>query len=105
MSKVQTVAKSRKISVSLPSEVVDDLDLIAHLSNTSRSAFLSAVLVKSLPLIKDGVISLCEAVSAGSEGVSDDVVVKRYRSASRDVIDSFLASLDEEIQHDLFKGK
>lgn len=108
-SETTDIVQSRKISVSLPSNIVDDLDLLAHLAGVSRSGFLSAVLVKSLPAVKDATISLCEAISedvskGGFDGSSADVV-KRYRSASKGIVDSFIASLDDEVQHDMFGKK
>ena len=87
---------AKKISVSLPVEVFNDLDQLAHLSGVSRSALLSAILSSVLPDVRDSVVSIARSVEAGASGY------RRYRSSSKALIDGYVSSLRGELQHDLF---
>jgi len=99
----QNTPPVRKISVSLPDEVVRYLDEISHLAGVSRSAFLSAVLVRSLPAVRNSAFDAFQASAVDLDSIGADEVKKRYRSASKAIVDEYLASLDGELQHDLFK--
>jgi len=89
---------AKKISVSLPVDVFKDLDGLAYLSGVSRSALLSAILSNVLPPLREKAISLGVECNDGSPGLS-----RRYSSASKALIDSYVSSLRGELQHDLFK--
>lgn len=100
--------KARKISVSLPSDTVDDLDYIAWNMGISRSAFLSACLASSLPLLREGVnLAGVDAIN-GANDYED--MVRRYRTSTKAQIDSMFSELTArlgsvEIQRDLFNDK
>jgi hypothetical protein len=81
--------------------------MISHLVGISRSAFLSAVLVKSLPLVRDATIEACRTTEKlnAVDGIDAGEAVRRYRATSKAIIDDFLASLDGELQRDLFTRK
>jgi hypothetical protein len=89
---------AKKISVSLPIEVFNDLDALAHFSGVSRSALLSAILANVLPDVRDSVVSLSHTFDPASSGA-----YRRYRTSSKDLIDSYVSSLRGELQHDLFQ--
>lgn len=88
---------AKKISVSLPIDVFNDLDGLASLSGLSRSALLSAILSNVLPDVRDSVLSIAHSVDSDASGY------RRYRSSSKALIDGYVSSLRGELQHDLFK--
>lgn len=102
-----TEKKARKISVSLPDSLVTDLDAISRALGVSRSAFISACLMPTIPLMRGAVRELeLHAI----ENASDyDDLIKRYRSSSKGHIDDLIkrlsSALDGEVQGDLFDGK
>lgn len=90
----------KRITVSLPPEVLEQLDLVAKAMGLSRSAFLSGLLGQTLPPI-------CSLASVtppdGSEGSS-----RRYRGELVSHINSMISGLQDELrdlegQDDLFK--
>jgi hypothetical protein len=90
----------RKVSLSLPPAVVDDLDALSSTMGLSRSAFLSALLAESLPPLRatmDTVVALKDGVVDG-----DDSSLQRYNAGSKDAIDSFLRGVIGGVQDDLF---
>ena len=98
--------KVRKISVSLPAELVNDLNYISHALGVSRSAFLSASLAQSLPMLRETVQGI--GVDLVNSDLSDADVIRRYRSNSKAQIDSMLKSISGsmgELQGDLFNGR
>lgn len=99
--------KVRKISVSLPSDLVNDLDIVSKALGVSRSAILSSVLVPSVSPMKEIILQL--GVDSLDASVSDADVVKRYRDGSKAHVDSLLKSLSDalggEVQGELFNDK
>jgi metal-responsive CopG/Arc/MetJ family transcriptional regulator len=97
----------KKVTVSLPPEILTDLDHISGLVGLSRSAFLSSILAQSLPEIKATVDALAEIVTkATAESDSDPVgAQQRYNSHSKKAIDDFILKLTSGGQDDLFNGK
>jgi len=88
----------RRLTVSLPKEVVSNLDYISSTIGMSRSAFLSALLSESLPPLVPLVQITAECAREGDQ--------KRYRGAATSAIDatvSRLVSGIEVLQNDLFK--
>lgn len=88
----------RRLTVSLPKEVVSNLDYISTTIGMSRSAFLSALLSESLPPL----VPLVQVVASGVK----DGDLKRYRGSATSSIDetvSRLVSGIEVLQDDLFK--
>ena len=75
----------KKVTVSLPPDVLADLDHVAAVVGLSRSAFLSSLLGQSLPQTRAAVDALA-----------------RYNAQSRDAIDSFMKKLISGGQDDLF---
>jgi len=86
---------TRKVTVSLPPAIVDDLDYISGAIGLSRSAFLSSILSQSLPAIKSTVASLIGfADTALAESGGDvEVAQQRYSSHSKAAIDAFILKL------------
>lgn len=95
----------KRITVSLPSSVVDDLAYISSLLGISRSALLSGVLGNSLPVVRSAVATLATELIKPRDGEDSTDVMKRYRSETRAIIDSLVGDLMEGGQDDLFKGK
>jgi predicted DNA-binding protein len=88
------MSSSKKISVSLPSECINDLDLLSRHLGVSRSALLSGLLELSLPKLAIRI--------ALTEASIEDGAPKRYTSSSKTALDSYLASLFRGAQYDLF---
>lgn len=98
---------SKKITVSLPPAVVDDLDFIASTIGLSRSALLSSILAQSLPAVKATVVTLIGAANdaiAESDGDAE-AASKRYNAHSKAAIDDFMERVISGGQDDLFNGK
>lgn len=93
----------RKVSLSLPPSVVDDMDYISSLMGLSRSAFASALLSDSLPALR---VTLDNVVALKSEAETDGSAesLQRYNSDSKDAIDAYLRGIIGGVQDDLFKG-
>ncbi|AXH78983.1 MAG: CopG family transcriptional regulator [Circular genetic element sp.] len=90
-------SKTVRITVSLPSQVVSNLDYISTTIGVSRSAFLSSLLSESLPPI----VPLVQIVASASK----DGDSKRFRGAAVSAINdavSRLVSGSEVLQDDLF---
>jgi len=95
----------RKISLSLPPDVVANLDTLSSSMGLSRSAFLSALLTESLPPMITTLSSISDLIDEieGSD-VSPAVAQQRYNAGSKDAINAFLRSVVGGVQDDLFKG-
>lgn len=103
-----TDKKARKISVSLPDSLVVDMDAISYALGISRSAFISACLMPTIPPMRKVVRQVEIQVIDESTDNYDDLI-KRYRSGSKSHIDDLIkrlsGALDGEVQGDLFDGK
>lgn len=88
----------RRITLSMPSSVVSDLDLLSSSLGVSRSAFVSALLGDVLPPL----VPLTKIVSPESSGADS----RRYRGEFAEELRSMVGRLNsgfEELQDDLFK--
>ncbi len=94
---------ARKISVSLPADIVEGLDSLSSTMGVSRSAFLSGLLVHYLPIANDKLLLLDTRINYDPS--ANEGVVRRYRSDAKDAIDGLMDSLQLEIQHDLFNSE
>lgn len=86
----------RKVTVSLPPSVVDDLDFIASRMRISRSALLSGVLGECVP----GLLAVAKCVPAEGDVGEDDV--RRARGASAEIIGEKIKLLLAGGEDDLF---
>ncbi len=90
----------RRVTLSLPSKVVSDLDYLSKSLGVSRSAFVSAVLEDLLPPL----LPLANIVEKGvTKGDS-----RRYRGDFAAELQGLVGRLNsgvEELQDDLFKEK
>ena len=89
----------KRCSVSLPSDLVDDLDYISKRLRMSRSALLSSILAEGLP-------SLVQIVTVLPEDLSKvtDVDARRFRGETADVLSKQVADIIRlGGQHDLFR--
>jgi len=90
----------RKVTFSIPSRMVDDLDFVSGVLGLSRSAFVSALLSQQLP----DMVNLCDVDVGTSDGGRS---AKRYRGDSIAAIDimlrEFKAGFREEVQGELYK--
>lgn len=92
-------SRAKKISVSLPSGLVDQLDLIADRLGVSRSAFLTAYLNEGLPAL----VSLVEGLPTGGDALTE-ADAQRFRGKSAQLIRDMVAKLIVEGgQNDLFQ--
>lgn len=100
----------KRVTVSLPVHVLEDIDAIATLMGLGRSAFLSSLLAQTLPLSR----ATAETLMAKSirqleldraSGLDSEICLKRYRDSSRASIDSLIDSLLAGGQNDLFTSK
>lgn len=78
----------KRCSVSLPSDLVDDLDYISKRLRMSRSALLSSILAEGLP-------SLVQIVTVLPEDLSKvtDVDARRFRGETADVLSKQVADI------------
>lgn len=89
----------KRVTVSLPPDVLSMLDEVAKLLLLSRSAFLSGFLRESLPMA-------LTMAKAAHESVDGDPAVRRYRDSSKADIDDLIKRLTTlGGQDDLFGGK
>lgn len=100
----------KRVTVSLPVHVVEDVDAIASLMGVGRSAFLSSLLSQTLPLARATAETLMQKTIKQLEqdhasGVDSETCLKRYRDSSRASIDSLIDSLLAGGQDDIFNGK
>lgn len=79
---------SRRVSVTLPGEVVDMLDTLSQASGVSRSAFLSSLLTASLPPMFQMVLDAADP-SPDSQ--------RRFRGGSISYVESQLAELQRQV--------
>lgn len=89
----------KRCSVSLPSDLVDDLDYISKRLRMSRSALLSSILAEGLP-------SLVQIVTVLPEDLSKvtDVDARRFRGETADVLSKQVSDIIRlGGQHDLFR--
>ena len=90
-------SKARKITVSLPDDVVANLDYISKKMRISRSALLSSLLVSSLP----GLVEIVDCLpDAGVELTGSDA--RRLRGVSGKVIGDEISRLISGGQDDMF---
>lgn len=78
----------RKVSLSLPSDLVRDIDFVAAALGLSRSAFISAYL-------RDAITPLVPLAHVVSTSGSSDA--KRYRGESMEAINGLIDRLKGEI--------
>jgi hypothetical protein len=89
--------KVRKITVSLPEEVVSNLDHISKKMRISRSALLSSLLASGLP----GLVEVVDCMpDAGVEFTGSDA--RRLRGVSGKVIGAEISRLISGGQDDMF---
>jgi len=89
----------KRVTVSLPPDVVDMLDSLSGLLQLSRSAFLSGFLSESLPMA----LNMAKAAHGAPEG---DSSARSYRASSKGDIDELIKKLTSlGVQDDLFNGK
>lgn len=94
---------SKKISVSLPVDSINDLDMLSRHLGVSRSALLSGLLGVSLPrlsvriAVSDSIAEL-DAETDAEIGLAP----KRYTSSSKENLDRYLGNLFNGDQYDLF---
>tara|TARA_R100001126_G_scaffold9124_1_gene4669 strand:+ start:248 stop:517 length:270 start_codon:yes stop_codon:yes gene_type:complete len=86
-----------RVTVSLPDELVSDIDFVAHRFEVSRSGLLAALLSHTMPTIME-IVTLMPDPS----GEVTEADVKRFRGASADVISKQIAALLMGGQNDLF---
>lgn len=86
-----------RVTVSLPDDLVDSIDLVANRFEVSRSGLLAALLSQMMPPI----VEIAAVMPNPSEGVTD-ADVKRFRGASADIISKQIAGLLMGGQDDLF---
>jgi len=90
----------RKVTLSIPDEMVVDIDYIARYLGLSRSAFVTAVLGSE---IRD-MAGICAAHA--SNAAKADVTPSRYSDGTGDAIDMVVrqlkAKLKKELQGELF---
>jgi len=87
-----------RVTVSLPDDLVDGIDLVANRFEVSRSGLLAALLTQLMPPI----VEIATIMPDPSEGVSE-ADVKRFRGASADIISKQIAGVLMGGQDDLFK--
>lgn len=90
------MADIKRVSLSLPSSVVEDLDYISNRLGISRSGFLTQVLLQS------DLASLRALLASIPESPTDDDV-KRFRGSSVDFIRERVEAL-QQLQGGLFDG-
>lgn len=78
----------KRCSVSLPSDLVDDLDYISKRLRMSRSALLSSILAEGLP-------SLVQLVTVLPEDLTKvtDVDARRFRGETADILSKQVADI------------
>lgn len=94
---VSSTNKTQRITLSLPSSVVSDLDFLSKALGVSRSAFVSAAFADLLPPL----VPLASITSKSSESDS-----KRYRGEFIAELNKAIERLNagvEGLQDDLFK--
>lgn len=91
------MAKSRRVTVSLPPDIVDKLDYVSRRLRSTRSGLLSVIL-------RDSIDPLVEIASAlpdpGLDPTQDDV--RRFRGESARVISELVDEL-QRCAHDVTK--
>ena len=100
----------KRVTISLPAHVLEDVDTIASMMGVGRSAFLSSILSQTLPLVRATAETLMQGVIKDLDkdyrsGVDSETCLKRYRDASQASIDGLIESLLAGGQDDLFNGK
>ena len=93
----------RKVTMSLPPSVVDELDHISKVMGLSRSGFLSSLLSEALPPLRATLDTLVE-LEASSEGDSE-ASQQRRNADSQEAIDAYLRGIVGGVQDDLFGKK
>lgn len=86
-----------RVTVSLPDDLVDGLDLVANRFEVSRSGLLAALLAQMMPPI----VEIATIMPDPSQGVTESDV-KRFRGASAEIISRQIAALLTGGQDDLF---
>lgn len=88
----------KRCSMSLPTDLVNDLDYISKRLRMSRSALLSAILAEGLPNLVQVVTVLPEDLSTVT-----DADARRFRGATADALTKQVADIIRlGGQHDLF---
>lgn len=85
----------KRVTLSLPSKVVSDLDFVSKSLGVSRSALVSGLLADILPPL----IPLA-SIAHSSVSESDS---RRYRGEFKAEMQAMLSQLSEGLQDDLFK--
>lgn len=88
---------TRRVTLSLRAELVDDLDYVSRRLNISRSALVSEVLADVL----SPSVAMLKTIPEGMDPTEEDV--KRFRGASVDLVRQRLENL-RYLDRDLFAG-
>lgn len=87
-----------RVTVSMPDDLLSDLDYVAGRFGISRSGVVTGLLGQVLPSVREIAALLPPEVSEATEAD-----VKRFRGASAEIISRQIAKLlAGEVQHDLF---
>lgn len=94
-----TTDSTRRVSVSLPSDVVDHLDFVSSRMGCSRSALLSALLTEALPPLRQ----IASCLPPKGEEVTG-VHAQRFRGEAARALGDQVARLLSGGQGDLLDG-
>jgi hypothetical protein len=92
------MSSTKRCSVSLPTDLVDQLDFVSGRLKVSRSACLSALLSEALPDIVQLVSVLPDDPSMATEADA-----RRFRGVTADILSKQIGDLIRGGQDDLFK--
>lgn len=93
------MATSRRTSLSLPSELIAQMDFVSSRMGLSRSALVSGLLSSALP-------TMVEMLQAVPPGITDATVSERRRFrgiAAKSIANEIEGLLTGELQNDLFE--
>lgn len=93
-------SKISRITVSIPSDSISQLDYVARKLRCSRSALLGQILAESMPALQQ--IASCLPDPGKDVGPGD---ARRFRGESARVIGEQVAKLIEGAQDDFFSSK
>lgn len=94
------MSSTKRCSVSLPSDVVDQLDFVSTRMRVSRSALLSALLSEAMP----GLVQIISTLPADPT-TATEADARRFRGATADVLSKQIGDIIRAGgQDDLFNG-